>query len=84
MLFETVVLCSDSEQSMTFTNYSSLIFLKQNITNKYVDDAYYSEISPSDTGLMTPSVQSRETLNVYKTIKYVIFSPETCKNLYFF
>ena len=64
MLFETVVLCSDSEQSMTFSNYSSLIFLKQNITNKYVDDAYYSEISPSDTGLMTPSVQSRETLNV--------------------
>ena len=54
--------CSDSEQPMTFSNYSSLIFLKQNITNKYVDDAYYSETSPSDTGLMIPSVQSRETL----------------------
>ena len=62
MLFETVVLCSDSEQSMTFSNYSSLIFLKQNITNKYVDDAYYTETSPIDTGLMIPSVQSRETL----------------------
>ena len=62
MLFETVVLCSDSEQSMTFSNYSSLIFLKQNIRNKYVDDTYYSETSPSDTGLMIPSVQSRETL----------------------
>ena len=58
MLFETVVLCSDPERSIT----SSLSFLKQNTTNKYLDDAYYSQTSPSDSGFMTPSVQSRETL----------------------
>ena len=61
MLFETVVLCNDPERSMTFSDYSSLSLLKQNITNKYVDDAYYSETSPSGSGLMRPSVQSRET-----------------------
>ena len=60
MLFETVALCSDPERSMTFSNYSSLSFLKQNITNKHVDHAYYSETSPSDTDFMIPSVQSRE------------------------
>ena len=62
MLFETVVVCSDPERSKNFSNYSSLSFLKQNITNKYVDDAYYSETSPSYTGLIIPNVQSRETL----------------------
>ena len=47
---------------MALSNYSSLSFLKQNITNKNVDDAYYSETSPSDTGLRILSVQSRDTL----------------------
>ena len=47
---------------MALSSYSSLSFLKQNITNKNVDDAYYSETSPSDTGLRILSVQSRDTL----------------------
>ena len=37
-------------------------FLKQNIPNKSMDDAYYSETSPSDTGLIILSVQSMDTL----------------------
>ena len=50
------------EKSMALSNYSSLSFLKQNIANKNVDDAYYSETSPSDTSLIILSVQSRDTL----------------------
>ena len=47
---------------MALNNYSSLSFLKQTIANKNLDDAYYSEASPSDTGLIILSVQSRDTL----------------------
>ena len=50
------------EKSMALSNYSSLSFLKQNIANKNVDDAYYSETSPSDTSLIILSVQSRYIL----------------------
>ena len=47
---------------MAPSNYNSLSFLKQNIANKNLDDAYQSEKSPSDTGLVMLSVQSRDTL----------------------
>ena len=40
-----------------------LSFLKHNIANKNMDHAYYSETSPSDTGLIILSVQSRDTLS---------------------
>ena len=33
-----------------------------NIANKNMQDAYYSEISPSDTGLKILIAQSRDTL----------------------
>ena len=46
------------EKSMALSSYSSLSFLKQNITNKNVDDAYYSETSPSDTVLIILSQMS--------------------------
>ena len=47
---------------MGLSDYSSLSFLKENIANNKMDDAYYSETSPSDTGLIILSVQSRDTL----------------------
>ena len=47
---------------MALRNYGSLSLLKQNISNKNVGDAYYSETSPSDTGLTILSVLSRDTL----------------------
>ena len=50
------------EKSMALSNYSSLSFLKQNIANKNVDDAYYSETSPSDTSLIILIVQSKDIL----------------------
>ena len=50
------------EKSMALSNDSSLSVLKQNIANKNVDDAYYSETSPNDTSLIIVSVQSRDIL----------------------
>ena len=47
---------------MALSNYSSLSFLKQNIANKNVDDAYYSETSPNDTSLIILIVQSKDIL----------------------
>ena len=47
---------------MALSDYSSLSFLKENIANNNMDDTYYSETSPSDTGLIILSVQSRDTL----------------------
>ena len=47
---------------MALSSCSSLSFLKQNIANKNMDDEYYSETSPSDTGLIIISIQSRDTL----------------------
>ena len=47
---------------MAPSNYSSLSFLKQNIANKNVDDAYYSEASPCNTGLIMLSIQLRDGL----------------------
>ena len=47
---------------MALSDYSSLSFLKENIANNNMDDAYYSETSPSDTGLIILIVQSRDTL----------------------
>ena len=47
---------------MALSDYSSLSYLKQNIANKNMDDAYYSETSPNNTGLIILSVQSRHTL----------------------
>ena len=47
---------------MAPSSYSSLSFLKQNIAIKNVDDAYYSETSPSGTGLVMLCVQSRDIL----------------------
>ena len=62
---------------MALSNYSSLSFLKQNIANKNVDDAYYSETSPNDTILIYLVFNQEAPLNVYKTIKYLIFSRKT-------
>ena len=50
------------EVSMAPSSYSSLSFLKQNIANKNVDNAYYSETSSNDTSSIILSVQSKETL----------------------
>ena len=47
---------------MALSDYSSLSFLKENIANNNMDDAYYSETSPSGTGLIILSVQSMDTL----------------------
>ena len=47
---------------MALSNYNSLSFLSQNIANKSVDEAYYSETSPSNTALIIFSFQSRDTL----------------------
>ena len=49
------------EKWVALSNYS-LIFLKQNIVNKYVDDTYYSETRPNDTSLIILNVESRDTL----------------------
>ena len=46
-----------------------------------MQDACYSEISPSDTGLKILIVQSRDTHACFKTIKYLIFNPRT-RNLF--
>ena len=59
---------------MALSNYSSLSFLKQNIAYKDMDDAYYSETSPSDTDLIIFCVQSRDTLACITTIKYTPLS----------
>ena len=50
------------EKSMALSNCNSLSFLSQNIANKSVDEAYYSETSPSNTALIIFSFQSRDTL----------------------
>ena len=47
---------------MDLGDFSSFSILEQNIANKNMNDAYYSDISPSDTGLIILSVQSRDTL----------------------
>ena len=37
-----------------------------------MQDAYYSEISPSDTGLVILTVHSKDTPAWFKTMKYLI------------
>ena len=54
---------------------------KQNIANNDMQDAYYTEISPSDTGLKILIAQSRDT-PAY--IEYLILNPKTRKLLLFF
>ena len=39
----------------------NLSSFKQNTVNKSMQDAYYSETSPSDTGLIILIVQSKDT-----------------------
>ena len=41
--------------------YGNLCFFNQNVANKNVQDAYYSEIIPSNTGLIILIVQSWDT-----------------------
>ena len=53
---------------------------KQNIANNNMQDAYYSEISPSDTGLKILIAQSRDTP---ACIEYLILNPKTHKLLLF-
>ena len=54
---------------------------KQSIANNDMQDAYYTEISPSDTGLKILIAQSRDT-PAY--IEYLILNPKTRKLLLFF
>ena len=53
---------------------------KQNIANNNMQDAYYTEISPSETGLKILIAQSRDT-PAY--IEYLILNPKTRKLLLF-
>ena len=41
--------------------YANLCSVNQNIANKNIQDAYYSETSTSDTALIILIVQSRDT-----------------------
>ena len=60
------------------------VYSKKNIANKNMQHAYYLETNPSHIGLIVLIVQSRTPLHVFKTIRYLIFNPKTCKLFTYF